>query len=98
MHDTCDYLRVVNRKRRTLLERESAKMRKADVEIGQVYLAKVSGKLAPVKLLHLSPYNARHRIAENLRTKRQVIIRSAAKLRSRLEPIMVNGIRKWKVR
>lgn len=73
-------------------------MLKKEIEIGKVYTAKISGKISPVRILSISQYNPRHWVAENIRTKRQIIIRSAQKLRAELEPIFVNGIRRWKVK
>lgn len=72
-------------------------MLKKEIEIGKVYLAKISGRLSPVRILSFSHYNSRHWITENIRTKRQVVIRSAAKLRAELEPVFVNNVRKWRM-
>jgi hypothetical protein len=54
-------------------------MRKADVQIGGVYIVKVSSKLTRVRLTRESPYGGWHGI--NLATKREIRIRSAARLR-----------------
>jgi len=73
-------------------------MTKKEIEIGKVYLAKISGRLSPVRILSFSQYNSRHWVAENVRTKRKIIIRSAAKLRAELEPVFIKGVRKWKTK
>lgn len=54
-------------------------MRKAEVEVGKVYAAKVSDRIVPVRLDSINPAGGWN--ATNLRTDRQVRIRSAAKLR-----------------
>lgn len=54
-------------------------MRKREVEIGREYVAKVSGRIAVVKILRESPYGGWE--AENTRTGRAVRIRTAARLR-----------------
>ena len=56
-------------------------MKKAEVQIGEVYVAKVSGKLVPVKILGESVYGGW--TARNTVTDRIVRIRSAQKLRYR---------------
>lgn len=73
-------------------------MLKKEIEIGKVYVAKISGRLSPVRILSISRYNSCHWIAKNLRTKRQVVIRSAQKLRGELEPVFVKGIRQWRAK
>ena len=55
-------------------------MKKADVVIGQHYVAKVSGQLTVVRIDCPCPYS-RGWIATNIRTGREVHIKSAAKLR-----------------
>ena len=55
-------------------------MKKAEVKIGEVYIMKVSNKLAPVKVEGESGYG-RGWYGTNLRTGREVRIRSGAKLR-----------------
>jgi len=72
-------------------------MKKKEIEIGKVYLAKISNRLSPVRILSISRYNSNHWVAENVRTKRQITIRSAQKLRGELHPIFVNGFRKWQM-
>jgi hypothetical protein len=57
-------------------------MKKRDVEIGAIYIVKVSGKLTPVRLTRESPYGGWE--GTNLATGREVRIRSAARLRYRL--------------
>jgi hypothetical protein len=57
-------------------------VKKKDVRIGGVYQVKVSGQLQQVKIQQESPYGGWDGI--NLRTKRSVRIRSAARLRREL--------------
>lgn len=64
-------------------------MRKEQVEIGKVYAVKVSGNIAPVKLTGESRFGGYDGM--NLKTKRYVRIRSAARLR--YEMVQVDG--KW---
>ncbi len=54
-------------------------MKKNDVQIGQTYLAKVSGKLARVRIERESPYGGWD--ATNVHTGRRVRIKSAQRLR-----------------
>lgn len=54
-------------------------MLKANVLLGHVYIAKVSGKLCRVRLDRTSEYGGWW--ATNLETAREIRIRSAAKLR-----------------
>jgi len=54
-------------------------MKKRDIEIGNTYIAKVSGVLAKVRITGESPYGGWH--GKNLATGREVRIRSAARLR-----------------
>jgi hypothetical protein len=54
-------------------------MKKADVQIGGTYVAKVSGNLVTVRIDRESPYGGWD--AVNLSTGRSVRIRSAARLR-----------------
>ncbi len=54
-------------------------MKKHEIEIGREYVAKVSGKLAVVKILRESPYGGWE--AVNRDTGRDVRIKSAARLR-----------------
>lgn len=54
-------------------------MKRSEVQIGRTYVVKVSGQLAPVKLISASPYGGW--IGRNVRTGRDVRIRTAAKLR-----------------
>ena len=56
-----------------------AAMLKANVQLGKVYIAKVSGKLCRVRLARASEYGGW--MATNLETGREIRIRSAAKLR-----------------
>jgi hypothetical protein len=59
-------------------------MRKADIQIGKFYIAKVSGKLVPVKITDPSPHGGW--MALNLSTKRDIRIKSAARLRQEYAP------------
>ena len=54
-------------------------MKKAEVQIGQVYTAKVSGNLAPVRIDSESRFGGWN--ATNTATGRQIRVKSAAKLR-----------------
>lgn len=54
-------------------------MKKAQVEVGKVYVMKVSGQLTRVRLDSKSPYGGW--VGTNLKTNREVRIRTAAKLR-----------------
>jgi hypothetical protein len=58
-------------------------MKKNEVTIGGVYAAKVSGKVVPVRITGASPYGGWD--AVNEQTKRSIRIRSAARLRRRLD-------------
>jgi len=58
-------------------------MKKAEVEVGGVYIAKVSGEIVRVRIDRESPYGGWD--ATNLRTKRRIRIRSAQRLRRRVE-------------
>lgn len=59
-------------------------MHKAEVQLGRVYAAKVSDRIAPVRLDRVNPYGGWD--ATNLRTDRLVRIKSAAKLRFEVVP------------
>ena len=54
-------------------------MKKAEVQIGSTYIVKVSGVLAKVRITGDSPYGGWR--GTNLATRREVRIRSAARLR-----------------
>ena len=54
-------------------------MKKAEVQIGNTYIAKVSGVLAKVRITGESPYGGWN--GRNLATGREIRIRSAARLR-----------------
>lgn len=56
-------------------------MRKNEIAIGSVYVAKVSGRLVSVRIDCESPYGGWD--ATNLSTERSVRIRTAARLRRR---------------
>ena len=54
-------------------------MKKQDVQTGSIYIAKVSGVLAKVRITRESPYGGWY--GTNLATGREVRIRGAARLR-----------------
>ena len=54
-------------------------MKKAEIQIGNTYIAKVSGVLAKVRITGESPYGGWR--GKNLATGREIRIRSAARLR-----------------
>jgi hypothetical protein len=54
-------------------------MKKKDVQVGKTYIAKISNTLVPVRLDRESNFGGWE--ATNLKTKRQVRIKTAAKLR-----------------
>ena len=54
-------------------------MKKRDIEIGNTYIAKVSGVLAKVRITGESPYGGW--CCTNLATGREIRIRTAARLR-----------------
>jgi hypothetical protein len=58
-------------------------MKKNDVQIGDHYIAKVSGKLTTVRILGTSPYGGWDAI--NIETRRPVAIKSAARLRRKVQ-------------
>ena len=62
-------------------------MKKADVIIGQRYAAKVSGKIAHVRIVRESPYGGWDAI--NVATGRQVRIKTAARLRYNVAPLVI---------
>ncbi len=62
------------------------KFKKADVQVGVVYIARVSGKLVEVKIMDVlhnqgPKRNMTRWLAKNLSTGREIVIKSAAKLR-----------------
>ena len=59
-------------------------MKKSEIEIGAVYIAKVSGKLAYVRIIGDSPYGGW--CGRNLQTGCSVRIKTAARLRSEVKP------------
>jgi hypothetical protein len=61
-------------------------MKKRDIKIGETYLAKVSGKLVPVRIASESPHGGWN--AVNTTTGREVRIRTAARLR---RPLNASG-------
>lgn len=60
------------------------KVKKADVKVGGVYTAKVSGRIVSVRLQSESPYGGWNAI--NLQTQRGIRIKSAARLRAPAKP------------
>lgn len=54
-------------------------MKNANVQVGKVYVVKVTGKMAPVRLEAVSPHGGW--VGRNLRTNKEVRIKTAAKLR-----------------
>jgi len=57
-------------------------MKKGEIEIGKTYAARVSGKIAPVTIIHDYPgYKRNQWLGRNEHTGREVFIRSAARLR-----------------
>jgi hypothetical protein len=60
-------------------------VKRDDVVLGQVYAVKVSGRIQPVRLVSESPYGGW--VGKNEATGRQIRIRTAAKLRARLEKL-----------
>ena len=57
-------------------------MKKKDVEIRAIYIAKISGNLVEVRIIGESPYGGWD--AMNLKTNRRVRIKSAQKLRMKV--------------
>jgi hypothetical protein len=64
-------------------------MRKQDVELGQVYAVKVSGRIHTVRLVTVSAFGGW--VGRNEKTGREVRIKSAAKLRYPIKPGMNRG-------
>ena len=54
-------------------------MKKKEIQIGQIYAAKISGKVVPVKILSKSHYKGWD--GKNIKTDRDIRIKSASKLR-----------------
>jgi hypothetical protein len=65
----------------------SREMLKKDVELGAVYLVKVSGRLARVRLVDEIP--KRGWLGKNLDTGREVFIKFAMRLRKRVDNVSV---------
>ena len=59
-------------------------MKKSQVRVGGTYTAKVSGFVAPVRILSESPHGGW--VGINILTKREVRIKSAARLRREIDP------------
>lgn len=65
-------------------------MKKAEVEIGGRYLARVSGSIEQIRITSPSQYGGWY--AVNLRTGRTVRVKTAARLRRRIdEPVPVTS-------
>ena len=59
-------------------------MKKSEIRIGGIYVAKVSGRLVQIEILSDSPYGGWN--ARNFRTGNAVRVKSAARLRSEVLP------------
>ena len=59
-------------------------MKKSQIKIGGTYTAKVSGFVVPVRILSESPHGGW--VGMNILTKREVRIRTAARLRREIDP------------
>lgn len=68
-------------------------MRKTDIKIGGVYLAKIPGRFVPVRVVRAFPYTWMGVMWEALEaaTGRTVHVRSAARLRSCVAPKAAEG-------
>jgi hypothetical protein len=66
-------------------------MKKSEIEIGATYAAKVSGKLTCVRIVNDSPYGGWN--AVNTATKHEVRIKTAARLRRRVDTDRLSQIR-----
>ena len=65
-------------------KRGKEEMRKNEIEIGSYYVARVSGRLTIVRIDRESPYGGWD--ATNIKTKREIHLRSAARLRHVVVP------------
>ena len=61
-------------------------MKKAEVSLGHIYIAKVSGKLTRIRLDRVCEYGGW--LATNLVTNREVRVRSAARLRKEVSDVI----------
>jgi hypothetical protein len=59
-------------------------MKKSEIEVGKTYIAKVSGKLVPVRIIEESQYGGWSAI--NTASHRAIHIRGAQRLRSECKP------------
>ncbi len=59
-------------------------MKKQDIQVGKHYIAKVSGKLVPIAIIQENPLGGWNGL--NLQTHRGVRIRTAARLRRKIDP------------
>jgi hypothetical protein len=64
-------------------------MNAREVEIGSIYAVKVSGRIVPVRIERASAGGGWH--ARNVSTGRGVRIKTAAKLRRKIEPTQKGG-------
>lgn len=62
-------------------------MKKSEVMIDNTYVAKISGRLCPVRLTGKSAFGGW--VGINLRTRKGVHIKTAAKLRRQIDPQVV---------
>lgn len=67
-------------------------MKMKEVQLGKVYLAKVSESLSPVRIDSVSPYGGWQ--GTNMSTNREVRVRTAQRLRGELERNPATG--KWR--
>lgn len=65
-------------------------MKKAEIEIGGVYVAKVSERIVTVRIDSMATYGGWH--ATNLETGRTVHIRTAARLRARARIVTLGAV------
>ena len=66
-------------------------MKKSEIQIGATYVAKVSGKLANVRIVRVGTYGGWDGI--NCATKREIHIRGAARLRKKVDTDRLATIR-----
>jgi hypothetical protein len=60
-------------------------MKKADVKLGGIYLAKVSGTVVPVRILGVQVYPHSGYVAESQMTGRTIHVKTAARLRMEIK-------------
>ena len=59
-------------------------MKKNEIQIGKHYVAKVSGKLVPVRIVQVSPYGGWDGV--NTSSGREIRVKTAARLRRPVNP------------